>query len=94
MTTAILRAAATAAFLNPLRAASRTAHALSGENPVPTLGDTPEPDPVGLEHAPRLSLDVATNVDHLANKAARIAWVIMTRGEAYRAHRPATEETA
>ena len=30
----------------------------------------------------------------MANKAARIAWVIMTRGEAYRAHRPATEETA
>jgi hypothetical protein len=27
-----LRTAATAAFLNPLRAASRTAHALSGEN--------------------------------------------------------------
>ncbi len=32
ITTAILRAAATAAFLNPLRAASRAAHALSGEN--------------------------------------------------------------
>ena len=30
----------------------------------------------------------------MANKAARIAWVIMTRGEAYRAHRPATEGTA
>ena len=30
----------------------------------------------------------------MANKAARIAWVIMTRGEAYRAHRPATERTA
>ena len=30
----------------------------------------------------------------MANKAARIAWVIVTRGEAYRAHRPATEETA
>jgi hypothetical protein len=30
----------------------------------------------------------------MANKAARIAWVIMTRGEVYRAHRPATEEAA
>ena len=30
----------------------------------------------------------------MANKAARVAWVIMTRGEVYRAHRPATEETA
>jgi transposase len=30
----------------------------------------------------------------MANKAARIAWVIMTRGEVYRAHRPATEATA
>ena len=27
----------------------------------------------------------------MANKAARIAWVIMTRGEVYRASRPATE---
>ncbi len=32
ITTAILRAVATAAFLKPLRAARRTAHALSGEN--------------------------------------------------------------
>jgi len=30
----------------------------------------------------------------MANKAARIAWVIMTRGEVYRAHRGATEGTA
>ena len=30
----------------------------------------------------------------MANKAARIAWVIMTRGEVYRAHRPAMEGTA
>ncbi len=30
----------------------------------------------------------------MANKAARIAWVIMTRGEVYRAPRPATEGTA
>ena len=30
----------------------------------------------------------------MANKAARIAWVVMTRGEVYRAHRPATEGTA
>ncbi len=30
----------------------------------------------------------------MANKAARIAWVIMTRGEVYRAHRPTTEGTA
>ena len=29
----------------------------------------------------------------MANKAARIAWVIMTRGEIYRARRPATEGT-
>lgn len=29
----------------------------------------------------------------MANKAARIAWVIMTRGEAYRSPRPATERT-
>ncbi|MCP4381441.1 MAG: IS110 family transposase [Hyphomicrobiales bacterium] len=29
----------------------------------------------------------------MANKAARIAWVVMTRGEVYRAHRPATEAT-
>ncbi len=29
----------------------------------------------------------------MANKAARIAWVIMTRGEVYRASRPATEGT-
>ncbi len=27
----------------------------------------------------------------MANKAARIAWVVMTRGEVYRARRPATE---
>ncbi len=32
--------------------------------PVSTPGDTPEPNSVGLEHAPRLSLDVAANVDH------------------------------
>ncbi|MAF96687.1 MAG: hypothetical protein CMM60_13165 [Rhodospirillaceae bacterium] len=30
----------------------------------------------------------------MANKAARVAWVVMTRGEVYRAHRPATEGTA
>ena len=30
----------------------------------------------------------------MANKAARIAWVIMTRGEVYRARKPATEGTA
>ena len=30
----------------------------------------------------------------MANKAAQIAWVIMTRGEVYRAHRGATEEAA
>ena len=30
----------------------------------------------------------------MANKAARIAWVIMTRGEVYRAHRPAMKGTA
>ena len=30
----------------------------------------------------------------MANKAARIAWVIMTRGEVYRAHRPVTEGAA
>lgn len=30
----------------------------------------------------------------MANKAARIAWVIMTRGEVYRAHRPSMEATA
>ena len=30
----------------------------------------------------------------MANKAARIAWVMMTHGEVYRAHRPATEEAA
>ncbi len=30
----------------------------------------------------------------MANKAARIAWVIMTRDEVYRARRPATEGTA
>jgi transposase len=30
----------------------------------------------------------------MANKAARIAWVIMTRGEVYRAPRPASEGTA
>jgi len=30
----------------------------------------------------------------MANKAARIAWVIMTRGEVYRAHRPVTEAAA
>ncbi len=30
----------------------------------------------------------------MANKAARIAWVIMTRGEVYRACQPATEGTA
>ncbi len=30
----------------------------------------------------------------MANKAARIAWVIMTRGEVYRARRPTTEGTA
>ena len=30
----------------------------------------------------------------MANKAARIAWVIMTRGEVYCAHQPATEGTA
>ena len=30
----------------------------------------------------------------MANKAARIAWVIMTRGEVYRAHRPPTEAAA
>jgi len=30
----------------------------------------------------------------MANKTARIAWVVMTRGEVYRAHRPATEGTA
>ena len=29
----------------------------------------------------------------MANKAARIAWVVMTRGEVYRAPRPATEAT-
>ena len=30
----------------------------------------------------------------MANKAARIAWVIMTRGEVYRSRQPATEGTA
>ena len=30
----------------------------------------------------------------MANKAARIAWVVMTRGEVYRARYPATEATA
>ena len=30
----------------------------------------------------------------MANKAARIAWVVMTRGEVYRAHHPITEATA
>ncbi len=30
----------------------------------------------------------------MANKAARIAWVVMTRGEVYRARQPATEKTA
>ena len=30
----------------------------------------------------------------MANKAARIAWVVMTRGEVYRARKPATEGTA
>ena len=30
----------------------------------------------------------------MANKAARIAWVVMTRGEVYRTHQPTTEETA
>ena len=30
----------------------------------------------------------------MANKAARIAWVVMTRGEVYRARQPATEGTA
>jgi transposase len=30
----------------------------------------------------------------MANKAARIAWVVMTRGEVYRAYRPASEGTA
>ena len=29
----------------------------------------------------------------MANKAARIAWVVMTRGEVYRAHHPVTEVT-
>ncbi len=29
----------------------------------------------------------------MANKAARIAWVVMTRGEVYRAHRSTTEGT-
>jgi transposase len=29
----------------------------------------------------------------MANKAARIAWVVMTRGEVYRAHQPATRGT-
>ena len=40
ITTAILRAAATAAFLNPLRAASRTAHALSGNHRSIRVNDT------------------------------------------------------
>ena len=30
----------------------------------------------------------------MANKAARIAWVVMTRGEVYRVRYPATEATA
>ncbi len=30
----------------------------------------------------------------VANMAARIAWVVMTRGEVYRAPHPATEGTA
>ena len=30
----------------------------------------------------------------MANKAARIAWVVITRGEVYRAHHPITEATA
>ncbi len=30
----------------------------------------------------------------MANKAARIAWVVMTRDEVYRAHQPTTEGTA
>jgi hypothetical protein len=29
----------------------------------------------------------------MANKAARIAWAIMTRGQVYRAHQLATEAT-
>ncbi len=30
----------------------------------------------------------------MANKAARITWVVMTRGEVYRARHPITERTA
>ncbi len=30
----------------------------------------------------------------MANKAARITWVVMTRGEVYRARHPITEGTA
>ena len=30
----------------------------------------------------------------MANKAARIAWVVMTRGELYRARQPATHQGA
>jgi transposase len=30
----------------------------------------------------------------MANKAARVAWVVMTREEIYRAPQPATQETA
>ena len=47
---------------------------------------------VGLE--PTLAALGQGRTVAMANKAARIAWVIMTRGEAYRAHRPATEGTA
>jgi transposase len=30
----------------------------------------------------------------MANKAARIAWVVMTRGQVYRAHQPTTKGIA
>ncbi len=54
------------------------------------------------EAHPRITNLLVSKPDKLvamANKAARIAWVIMTwvimtRGEAYRARRPATEGTA
>ena len=42
-------------------------------SPVPTPGDTPQPDPVSLEHTLRLRLDVATYVDHPPARAEQKA---------------------
>ncbi len=52
-------------------------------------GDVPAEAPASLRSAHLRQSAVA-----MANKAARIAWVIMTRGEVYRAHRPVTEGAA